>query len=204
MITGLIGQCISPNILQIYMRGITCLDDFRSQFSLAYVWPVSVQEFCNFIAHLFLANYSHSTTKSYLSGISFFQKLNGFEDITQSFIIKKLLEGINRSKPNIKDCRLPITRYMWKDILASLPRVCWSIYETNLFQAAFSIAFHGLFRIGELVVNNGDVRHIVYVSDVNFERHHLRIHLSSSKTDQLGAGSVVILDQQPDENLPQR
>lgn len=95
MITGLIGQCISPNTLQIYIRELTCLD-FRSQFSLAYVWPVSVQELCNFIAHLFLANYSHSTIKCYLSGISFFQKVNGFEDTTQSFNVKKLLEGMNR------------------------------------------------------------------------------------------------------------
>ena len=45
---GLIGQCISPNTLQIYMRGLTCLEDFRSQFSLAYVWPVSVQELYKF------------------------------------------------------------------------------------------------------------------------------------------------------------
>ena len=116
MINGLIGQCISPNTLQIYMRGLTCLDDFRSQFSLAYVWPVSVQELCNFIAHLILAKYSHSTIKSYLSGISFFQKLNGFEDTTQSFIVKKLLKGINRSKPKIKDAQLPITRDMLKAI----------------------------------------------------------------------------------------
>ena len=127
--------------------------------------------------------------------------MNGSEDITQSLIVNRLLEGINRSKPKIKDARLPITRDMLKGILASLPLVCRSIYEPNLFQAAFSIAFHGLLRIGELVVNNGDVRHIVSVSDVTFERCHLGIHLPSSKTDQLGIGSVIILDQQQDENI---
>jgi hypothetical protein len=43
-------------------------------------------------------------------------------------------------------------------------------------------------------VNNG-------VSDVTFEKCHLGIHLTSSKTDQLGIGSVIILDQQQDENI---
>jgi hypothetical protein len=50
----------------------------------------------NFIAHLFLAKYS--TIKYYLSGISFFQKLNGSEDTTHSLIVKRLLEGIADNK----------------------------------------------------------------------------------------------------------
>lgn len=50
-------------------------------------------------------------------------------------------------------------------------------------------------------MNNGDVCNIVHVSDVTFERCHLRIHLPSSNKDQLGIGSVIILDQQQDENI---
>jgi hypothetical protein len=36
------------------------------------------------------------------------------EDITQKFVVRKILEGIKRSRPNQKDMRLPITREFLK------------------------------------------------------------------------------------------
>jgi hypothetical protein len=41
------------------------------------------------------------------------------EDITQKIVVRKILEGIKRSRPKEKDMRLPITRELLKVILSS-------------------------------------------------------------------------------------
>ena len=57
--------------------------------------------------------------------------INDMEDITQKFVVRKILEGIKRSTPKQKDMRLPITRELLKVILSSLTTVCKSSYEVN-------------------------------------------------------------------------
>jgi hypothetical protein len=52
--------------------------------------------------------YSPSTAKSYMSGIRFYLKMNGVHDITDSFILKKMLKGMQRLEKR-GDCRKPIT-----------------------------------------------------------------------------------------------
>lgn len=201
MICGLIGQSVSSSTLKTYKRGVRCLHDFRSKHNLANCWPISVQELCNFIAYLFLQNLSHSSIKCYLSGISFFHKVNGYDDATQTFIIGKMMEGIKRSRGKIIDSKLPITRGMLKTLLITLNAVCRSQYEVNLFKAAFSLAFHGLLRIGEFAVSNGVHRHVLLLSNVRFEGNQLKIFIHSSKTDQLGAGSYITVQKQSDSTI---
>ena len=73
------------------------------------VWPVPLEDLCKFIAYLFQINMSRSSINCYLSGISFFSRVNDFEDPTQKFVIKKMLEGFKRSKP--KTTRHKIINY---------------------------------------------------------------------------------------------
>ena len=53
------------------------------------VWPVPLEDLCKFIAYFSQTNLSHSSIKCYLSGISFFIRVNDFENPTQKFVIKK-------------------------------------------------------------------------------------------------------------------
>jgi hypothetical protein len=57
---------------------------------------------------LFKQGYSPSTIKAYLSGISYYIKSNVLEDVTQSFIIQKMMRGMFRLEKR-HDCRKPIT-----------------------------------------------------------------------------------------------
>jgi len=68
-----------------------------------------VNDILSFIAFLAQSNLSHSTINCYLSGISFFCKINYLEDVTQIFIVRKCLEGIKKSRGHSKDRGLPIT-----------------------------------------------------------------------------------------------
>ena len=178
------------------------LYDFRNKFGLVNMWPVPIYDLCNFIAYLFQLKSSHSTIKCYLAGISFFSKINQFEDNAQKFVIKKLLEGIKRSGPVAKDTRLPITKELLLSVVRILNLTCSSEYEIKLYKAAFSLAYHGLLRIGELAVSNRQTDHTISISDVAFSHNgDLRVQIPSSKTDQLGAGCVIFLQCQPNSEI---
>ena len=66
-------------------------------------------------------------------------------------MIKKMLEGCRRLRQR-KDVRVPITLSILTRICQQLPFVTYSRYETLLFQAVYSLAYFGLFRVSELVV----------------------------------------------------
>jgi hypothetical protein len=154
-----------------------------------------------YLAYLFDNGFSHSTISCYISGLGFYCKINDMEDITQKFVVQTILEGIKRSRPKQKDMRLPITRELLKVILSSLTTVCKSSYEINLFKAAFSLAFHGLFRVGELTVSNGMCRHILLMSNLSIFNNHLKVDICSSKTDQYGKGTTMLIPSQIDQSI---
>jgi hypothetical protein len=78
-----------------------------------------------------------------------------------------MLEGIKRSKPKTRDTRLPITKEFLVLILRILPFVCVSQYERKLFSAAFSVAYHGLLRVGEIAFSGIHSRHVIAISNVS-------------------------------------
>ncbi|XP_077782889.1 uncharacterized protein LOC144327423 [Podarcis muralis] len=73
--------------------------------------------------------------------------------------------------------------------------VCWSGYEARLFSAAFSIAFFGALRVGELVLEERSDGHSrgLLLRDVQLAPAELRISVRNSKTDQRGRGAVIRL-----------
>lgn len=99
-----------------------------------------------FIAHMYRNGLSHSTVNCYT---------NNLEDFTQMFIVRKMIEGMKRTRSKC-DIRLPITRDLLKKIMSIVPSICNNIYEAKLFKAAFSLAFYGFFRVGEVTVCKTD------------------------------------------------
>ncbi|XP_063423640.1 uncharacterized protein LOC134707625 isoform X2 [Mytilus trossulus] len=201
LVTSLIESSIAPSTLQIYQRGQALFYEFRSLYGLMNTWPIPLCELLSFIAYLFKKELSHSTINCYVTGLGFFSKANNYEDVTQKFVVRKLLEGIKRSRPKKNDLRLPITRDMLKSIIFSLACVCKTRYELSLFKAAFSLAFHGLFRVGELVVTNSLQGHTLQISDIHIVSGLLQVCITSSKTDQLGKGSNIWIYPQSDLNI---
>lgn len=176
-----------------YNQGLQSFKNFRNKYAVAEIWPVPLQDVVCYIADLYKSGLSHSTIKCYISALSFFSKINDLEDCTQKFIVKKLLEGTRRCQGNRKDTRLPITSSLLIDIVVTLPKVCATGFEARLFTAAFTLAFHGLMRVGELAIKKGSKNHTVQFGDVNIFDKYMAVHLASSKTDQLGKGSVIFI-----------
>ena len=115
-----------------------------------------------------------------------------------------MIEGIKRSKLHEKDHRLPITRELLNRILSILSIICTSNYETDLFRAAFLLAFHGFFRVGELTVGHkGDHIQRLIIENVKLVSNYFEIFLVSSKTDQIGTGTTISISAKAEQdNLP--
>jgi hypothetical protein len=134
---------------------------------LETIWPVPLEDIMSFIAYMFRLELSHSTINCYISGLSFHHKTsNLLTDNTQLFVVRKLIEGVKRSKRQL-DKRLSITIKLLLRILAILPCVCSSRYEAKLFLSVFSLAFYVLFRVGKLTVGpKGMDAHTIKIENV--------------------------------------
>ena len=197
----MVENSVAYGTLQTYNRGVLTLARFRTNFGLTHIWPIPLNQICNFIAYLYQENLSHSTVKCYLAGISFYSRIYDFEDATQKFVVKKMMEGFRRQKAPGSDLRFPICKELLKKLVLVLPQVCKSKYEARLFQAAFTLAYHGLLRIGEIAISKGRENHIISISDVSVSLEGLRVRVPSSKTDQIGAGAMLSLKYQNDHQI---
>ncbi|VDI09636.1 Hypothetical predicted protein [Mytilus galloprovincialis] len=94
------------------------------------------------------------------------------------------------------DCRKPITIDILTRLLDALNLICYSVYETCLFKASFSVAFFGFLRVGEIAKSNFNENHIVKRSNITFGNNSgsLYIVVPSSKTDQLGNSVTIVLE----------
>jgi len=101
---------VAPSTMKLYQCGFDFFHGFRRTAGLADIWPVPLLDLICFVAHMYTLNLSHSTVSCYVSGLSFYNKVKDFEDNTQKFVIRKMIEGIKRSKSKRSDTRLPITR----------------------------------------------------------------------------------------------
>ena len=140
-----------------------------------------------------LNGHKSSTIVSYISGISYYLKLNGWVDVTEVFIVRKMLKGLQRSRPS-KDTRAPITIDLLKAFPVALRNVATSDYEALLFSTAFVVVFFGFLRVGEVAVaqKNAESKFVIQRSDVTFKENEALVTIKHSKTDQQGKSVTLI------------
>jgi hypothetical protein len=107
-VKSLLKKSVSKSTWNVYENAIQSFERFRNQFGIENIWSPPIDHLINYIAFLSKKGYSPATAKSYISGISYKIKINNLEDRTQSFILKKMLQGMQGlDKKN--DSRKPIT-----------------------------------------------------------------------------------------------
>lgn len=90
---------------------------------------------------------------------------------------------------------MPVSPGMLRDIIMYLSS--WSPrWESYLYKAMFSLAFHGCARIGEVANSNGDMSHILLAEDVSFVRKggrvvRLDVKYRSYKHKKVGGQQMV-------------
>jgi len=139
-----------------------------------------------FMTYCFEKAYSPTSIASYISGLSFFHKINGWYSIADVFVVRKLLQGCRRLRP-VVDKRAPITVSMLRQICTIMPTITYTYYETVLFKALFTVAFFGLFRVGELVdTTSGNAPIMVDSTQINLAKTHVSLVLKVTKNNQYG------------------
>ena len=126
----LIEASLSQNTAKTYDTGLSVFHQFSKTHGFEVVWPPSLEEIVQFVAYMSLKNLSPNTAKSYISAVGYKCKISGFPDVTQNFIVHKLLEGMKMVKYRA-DTRLPITPVILQKIISILPEICSTHMKVN-------------------------------------------------------------------------
>ena len=189
----LIRTALASNTSLTYTTAMNVFLKFRSDYNLSNLYPIPVSHITLFMAYCFEKGLSPKTITTYLAGVNYFHKLQGFTDLSSNFVIKKMLEGCHRNRMS-NDKRAPLTKNILVDICSKLATVCYNNYETSLFMSLFTLAYFGLFRASELTLARAfHVCHALLVDDLTFltGNKYVVICLRHFKTHQRG-GPVFI------------
>lgn len=161
---------MAPSSRQLYNRALSSVNDFSvKHFNKSLSIPVSYAFVPLYVAYAHQKGFASSTITSQLSALGYVHQLQGFEDPTKTFMVKKAIQGAGRLAPHY-DLRLPITAPIMRHLINALPLVADNDYLASLMGAIFTTAFFALARIGELVPSNSsELSKVVHTQDINFE-----------------------------------
>lgn len=111
----------------------------------------------------------------YISALSYAHKLKGVQDNTQTFIVKKALQGLHRKQGTSVDPRVPISISILEQVIDALPAICKAPYEAVLFSTIFSVSYYGLLRVGEVLS--------IQLTQLSIYKDKVNIIIPKSKTD---------------------
>ena len=182
----LLHASLSNNTWSVYTNALKTFNTFRQQYGLMNMWPAPESQIACFISYCFNQGFLPATVSTYLSAVSYIHKIKHYSDPTQSFLIKKILDGLKRLRSR-SDIRAPITYDILVQICQVLPFVCFNTYEIALFRAIFSLAYFGLLRVGELVyTDKHQAGYSLCFDDVRFVANQMTVRIKMSKTNRSG------------------
>ncbi|XP_073422689.1 uncharacterized protein [Dendrobates tinctorius] len=145
-----------------------------------------------FIGHNWESGWSVTKIYNFLAGLVFGFRFRGLRDVTKSFMVRQVVRGCRKGW-KVSDSRRPVSFEVLLRLGKSLSEVCTSRREVALFKMAFSLAFFGAFRLGELVSPSKSRKGGLLRGDVEIQGARMSIFLRSSKMDTDGRGCRVVL-----------
>lgn len=163
------------------------------------VLPTNEQVLLLYVADL-SQRVCHGTARSYLAAIRHMHLAAGFADpLKESGRLDLALRGLKRRKPRTGDSRLPMTPLVLA-ILGQSLRSDGDSYDQLMLWAACCLGFFAFMRSGELTLPGGTAfdpaKHITPLDvavDDQTNPQALKIHVKSSKTDQVGQGTDLFI-----------
>lgn len=186
---------VAPSTLRSYKKAWADFLLFNGQTVEEVTAPHSSSQVLKYLAHLFQMRRAARTLRLHSAAISFFSRAFFNKDPCGKFVVRRAVEGWGRLTPSKPIPRRPITLELLAQMHTKLRSICWSKFEARLFSAAFSLAFFGALRVGEVVLEpkrDGGSRGLL-LQDVSMSPSDLQINIRNSKTDQLGRGAVIRL-----------
>ena len=158
-----------------------------------------------FVAHLIDQKRKSSTIKSYLSAIRSVLKTDGQTKLNEDlFLLTSLIKACKLKNDKVKT-RLPISKGILKKLVHKTKLHFEGPQTTNqqpylslLYQTMFTVAYYGLFRVGEITKGT----HPILAKDVQiaFNKKKLLFKLHTSKTHDKGSVSISSTDKTNESN----
>ena len=145
---------------------------------------------CLFCAYLLRIEHVQSTTmRSYVSAIKSKLVADDYPWDDNLVLLSTLTANCKNTNDEYKP-RLPITRKLLEHILFELTRFNYSNYVVVMYQTAFSLAYYGLLRAGELTLSP----HVIRAKNVHkaSQKDKFMLVLYSSKTHGKGSKPQII------------
>lgn len=163
-----------------------CWKKFTVKFSKKIVWPFPVKDILEFIAWTssFLKT---NSIRAYISSLSYIHKLNSVSHNFDSEIVKVALRGAENLqfyKTIIPKCKKAFTLPLLKILSHNLANSAYSKFDKQVLWTAFSIAFFGSFRFGELLPENNNFIEVETLcwNDIFIKKDRIQIHIKITKS----------------------
>ena len=162
-----------------YLRVWNLFTSLASQYTRVHL-PIPTPHIMSFITTLFNRGLAASTITSYVSALSFFNRLAGGPQLGNQFVISKALEGARKSRPT-RDTREPITLNLLHAMVDRLPLSISPPAWATIFQAMFLLMFHAFLRVGEVTLApNGSLDNLLLRRDISFRKSEKGVPLSAT------------------------
>lgn len=162
------GKALAPSSRQSYRNSWKHYRNFHNTFYFGLpLLPVSQEKLAQFIAVSHTNGLKSASITTIISAISYVHKLNNLNNPADSFLIKKLLYSLRRSK--VPDIRKAFTLQNVNHITRTLESLNIERADHLTLKTMFVVAFFGLFRIGELSKSKTGVANMIQRQDVSFE-----------------------------------
>ena len=154
--------------------------------------PASPTTISYFIAHLSLS-YSAASIDTYLAAVRAYHVRLGHAFIPDPTPqLDLIIRGVKRIKgSHTRPQRLPITGSIMRQLKGALASSSYSPFDQLLYWTAFTLAFFGFLRIGELVPDcTNPAEPPLSLTDVQASEAELRLRIAGSKTDPFRRGNT--------------
>ena len=165
-VVKLLDASMASSTHRLYNKVVTSFSVYLLKyFSIPMYIPLKVHHIMGYVAYLHHKGYSGSTIASYISALSYFHKIRGSPDPTNSYLIRKLIMGSSSlTKPS--RVHLPITQQVLHTLISSVSCLSLSQYNVIMLQSMFYLAFHAFLRVGELTRSSAS-NHTLQLNDVS-------------------------------------
>ena len=133
------------------------------------IFPISHSHVGQFIAFSIQQGLKGSTIQTQVAGLSYINKMMGFGNLTDHFVIKKLLLSATKTTFS-QDKRLPITIPILRQLLDILKVTVSQPFSQTLYKAMFTTAFFALLRVGEMTYTSSGSNNILQLQDITYSR----------------------------------
>ena len=162
--------------------------NFLVSINQHFYLPYPLPDLLAFLTFLHRKGLACSTIRTYLSALSYYNKLKGGIDATKFFAVQQLLTGLgNLASPQRK--RLPLYPSHIKTLISALYSSAYPSYSIALFAAMLSLGFALALRIGEMTKS----RHNLALEDISLHDSYCVVSFTSYKHSKASYPMVHVI-----------